>query len=85
MEKCPFCLQEKQRLLGAIFLATAKEWQKGEVTAAEKACNSCLALVAQLLDTWREGGINSFVARARSAGILREEIEYVETGTRRFN
>jgi hypothetical protein len=41
-----------------------------------------LSLVAQLLDVWREGGINSFMTRATSAGILKEKFEYVETGTR---
>jgi len=58
------------------------EWEKGEVTAAERACNSCLALVAQLLDTWREGGINSFIARAKSAGVVKEFNQYVEIGRR---
>ncbi|HEY7419280.1 MAG TPA: hypothetical protein VH593_29120 [Ktedonobacteraceae bacterium] len=65
-------------------LVAPNEWQKGEATAAERACNSCLSLIAQLLDAWREGGINSFQARARSAGILKESEEYVESGFRPF-
>jgi NAD(P)H-nitrite reductase large subunit len=80
--RCPFCLHENQRLLGGIFLATAKELDKSEFTAGERACGTCLMLVAQLLDTWREGGINSFMARARSAGLVKELDEYVESGSR---
>lgn len=79
---CPFCLEDKGKPLGGIFLAAPRELQKGESTAGEKACPTCLSLVAQLLDTWRGGGINSFLTRARSAGLLRELEEYVETGTR---
>jgi hypothetical protein len=80
--KCPFCLKADQRILGAILLSAPKEWEKGECTAGERACSTCMLLIAQLLDTWREGGINSFVDRARSAGILKEKVEYAETGTR---
>jgi len=80
--RCPFCLKENQRELGGIFLAAPREMARNELTAGEKACNVCLSLFAQLLDTWREGGINSFLTRARSANLLRETVEYVETGTR---
>jgi len=80
--QCPFCLKDRQRELGGIFLSAPLELAKGETTAGERACTVCLSLVAQLLDTWREGGINSFMARASSAGILKEISEYVETGTR---
>jgi len=80
--KCPFCLKDKQRVLGAAILVAPNEWIKDEATAAERCCNTCLALIAQLLDTWREGGINSFVERARAAKIIREVDEYVETGSR---
>jgi len=65
-------------------LVAPPEWEKNECTAAERACNSCLALVAQLLDTWREGGINSFKSRALDAGVLKEIDEYVESGSRPF-
>lgn len=82
--KCPFCLKDKGRPLGAIFLAAPRQWEKGEATAGERACASCLELIAQLLDTWREGGINSFMEKARSAGVLKEKVEYVESGTRPF-
>jgi hypothetical protein len=41
-----------------------------------------MMLVAQLLDVWRQGGINSFMERARSAGILKDKEEYIEAGTR---
>jgi hypothetical protein len=80
--QCPFCLKDRQRTLGGIFLSAPNELEKGEATAGEQACNTCLSLVAQLLDVWREGGINSFMTRATSAGILKEKFEYVETGTR---
>jgi len=80
--QCPFCLKDKQRILGAIFISAPAEWEKSEATAGERACSTCLMLVAQLLDVWREGGINSFIDRATSAGILKEKVEYVETGTR---
>jgi hypothetical protein len=80
--QCPFCLKDNQRILGGIFVSAPREIEKGEVTAGERACNTCLSLVAQLLDAWREGGINSFMARAKGAGILKETLEYVETGTR---
>ena len=79
---CPFCLKDRGKPLGAIILATAKEFQNNEATAAEQSCSDCLLLIAQLLDTWREGGINSFKARAISAGILKEKVEYVEAGSR---
>jgi len=73
-------LQDKQRILGGIFLSAPKEWEKMEATAGDRACNVCLALIAQLLDVWRGGGINSFIQRAASAGILNERTEYVESG-----
>lgn len=78
---CPFCQKDKGQPLGAIFLSAPREWQKGEATAGEKVCSDCLLLIAQLLDTWREGGINSFIARAKSAGVLKEREEYIEAGT----
>lgn len=80
--QCPFCLKDYGKPLGAIFLATARDWEKSDATAGEKACNACLALMAQLLDAWHDGGINSFMERARSAGVLKEKFEYVESGTR---
>jgi hypothetical protein len=80
--KCPFCLKEKQRILGGIFLSAPRELEKGETTAGERACNTCLALIAQLLDAWREGGIISFTEKARKAGLVRELEEYVEIGSR---
>lgn len=83
--KCPFCQQEKQRILGAIFLSAPAEWAKDEATAGDRACNQCLSLIAQMLDSWRDGGINRFLTKARSAGILTEKEEYVESGTRRIN
>ena len=81
---CPFCQKQTQRILGAIVLSAPQEFEKGEATAAEQACNACLALIAQLLDTWREGGINNFKSRAISAGVLKEIDEYVEAGSRPF-
>lgn len=83
--QCPFCLQDKQRVLGAVFLSAPQEWEKDEATAGERACNTCLALIAQLFDAWRGGGINSFIQRAKSAGVLTEKDEYVESGFRRLN
>jgi hypothetical protein len=83
--KCPFCLKEEQRILGAVFLSAPKEWTKDEATAGDRACNSCLAIIAQMLDHWRGGGINSFIERAKSAGLLVERVEYVERGTRFLN
>ena len=79
---CPFCLRDYGKPLGAIFISAPRELEKGETTAGEKACITCLSLLAQLLDTWREGGIVSFQDRARSAGLLRELEEYVESGSR---
>jgi len=79
---CPFCQKHSQRPLGGIFLAAPAQLAKDELTAGERACTTCLSLVAQLLDTWREGGINSFMARARSAGLVKDLTEYVETGSR---
>jgi hypothetical protein len=81
--QCPFCLQEKQRILGGIFLSAPREWEKMEATAGDRACNTCLTLIAQLLDAWRGGGINSFIQKAQGAGILEERVEYVESGFRR--
>lgn len=72
-------------MLGAVFLSAPQEWEKNEATAGERACNSCLALIAQLFDVWRGGGINSFISRAKSAGVLKESEEYVESGFRRFD
>jgi len=83
--KCPFCLKDYGKTLGGIFMSAPREWQKGEATAGERCCSDCMLLIAQLLDTWREGGINDFKARAISAGILKEKVEYVESGTRRLN
>jgi hypothetical protein len=54
-----------------------------EATAGDRACNTCLTLIAQLLDAWRGGGINSFIQKAQGAGILEERVEYVESGFRR--
>jgi hypothetical protein len=82
--QCPFCLKENQRILGGIFLSAPQEWAKDEATAGDRICNNCISLVAQLLDAWRGGGINSFVERMTSAGLLKEKVEYVESGTRRL-
>lgn len=83
--KCPFCLKENQRILGAIFLSAPSEWEKDEVTAGDRACNNCLSLIAQLLDAWRNGGINSFIQRGKEARIIEERFEYVESGSRLFD
>lgn len=83
--RCPFCLQEKQRILGAIFLSAPAEWEKDEATAGDRACNQCLSLIAQLLDAWRGGGINSFIQKAKEARVISERFEYVESGTRQFD
>jgi hypothetical protein len=83
--QCPFCLKTSQRSLGAVFLASPQDWDKTEATAAERACNVCLAIIAQLFDIWRGGGINSFIERAKSAGLVVEQKEYVESGTRFLN
>lgn len=83
--QCPFCLKDNQRILGAVFMSAPQEWDKGEATAGDRACNTCLAIIAQLFDVWRGGGINSFLERAKSAGMVVERSEYVETGTRRLN
>jgi hypothetical protein len=83
--QCPFCLKEEQRILGGIFLSAPQEWEKDEATAGDRICNSCIVVVAQLLDVWRDGGINSFMERAKGAGLVKERLEYVERGTRRIN
>lgn len=83
--RCPFCLKENQRILGAIFLSAPAEWAKDEATAGDRACNNCLSLIAQLLDAWRNGGINRFVQKAKEAGVVDERFEYVESGTRQFD
>ena len=62
-----------------------QDFMREEVTAGGKACNTCLSIFAQMLDAWRDGGINSFMQKLKSAGLLDERIEYVESGTRRLN
>jgi hypothetical protein len=66
-------------------LSAPAEWEKDEATAGDRACNTCLSLIAQMLDVWRGGGINRFIQKAKEARVLEEKFEYVESGTRLFD
>lgn len=78
--QCPFCLKDTQRNLGGILLFSPAGMINEEPTAAGRACNRCLAVIAQLVDVWMNGGINSFVEKLKDHHLIKEVDKVVEQG-----